>query len=362
MVFIQMHQNVINHDAIGNDIEIISNILNEEYECLVYADFQINKNVKYVNDEQFDDLANNPENVIIYHHSVYWEKGFDKLKSAKCRIVFRYHNITPEEFFKPYNDISYLLCKKGREQTLEMGKEFPDSYWFCDSTFNSFDLTNVEAKRKIVCPPFNKMEEWGKKSPDEGILKELKESNNINILFVGRVVPNKGHLMLLDIIRCYKDYYGYNIKLRVIGKFFDDVEDYNDIVKQRIEEYDLSDNIEFIGEVNDNTLMAYYMGSDVMLVCSDHEGFCVPVIEAQYFGLPIVALSKGAVSETIGLNQILLDENIKIYAAAIKKITENKECSDYLAQKGRENYDNRFSHETVKELFLKSLKKMTKAD
>lgn len=358
MVFIQMHQTVTNHDAIGNDIELIGRILGENHECYVYAQNKLNKNVEYIDEEKFNEYAQDENNVIIYHHSVLWEEGFAKVKRAKAKVVFRYHNITPEKFFEPYNNFDYLQCANGRKQTLEFIKEKPDSYWFCDSTFNSYDLVGVPKEKISICAPFNKLEEWGKVIPNEEILKELIEDKTKNILFVGRVVPNKGHLMLLDILNCYRNHYGDNIKLRIIGKFFEEIEDYNEIVRNRIEEYGLDDNIEFIGEVNDSTLMTYYLGSDVMLVCSEHEGFCVPVVEAQFFGLPIVALSECAVPETIGSNQVLLSRNIYEYAAAIKVICENADYKKYLEQAGRKNYENRFSFEKIKSIFTSELEKM----
>ncbi|MBR5066766.1 MAG: glycosyltransferase family 4 protein [Lachnospiraceae bacterium] len=358
MRFIQMHQTVANHDAIGNDIEIISGILGENHESLVYAENKFNKRVEYVSDELIDEYLQDEKTVVIYHHSVFWQNGFEKINSAKAKVIFRYHNITPEKFFELYCDSDYQQCFKGRKQTLEFIKSKPDSFWFCDSTFNSYDLTGVPKDKIKICAPFNKLEEWGKVVPNEEMLKDLVESTTKNILFVGRVVPNKGHLMLLDILRCYTDYYGKDIKLRIIGKFFDELEDYNDIVKSKIEEYGLKDNIEFIGEVNDSTLMTYYLGSDVMLVCSEHEGFCVPVTEAQFFGLPVIALAECAVPETIGKNQLLLSGDIHEYAAAIKIITENEEYRKYLEEKGLDNYKDRFSFEKIKENFIKGLSEM----
>lgn len=358
MVFVQMHQTVTNHDAIGNDIEIINNILGENHECYVFAQYRINKKVQYIEEDKLNELLQDENTTIIYHHSVYWEEGFNIIKSAKARVIFRYHNITPEKFFESYSDADYKQCARGRKQTLEFIKEKPEAFWFCDSTFNSRDLTGVPLDRISICAPFNKLEEWGKTVPNEEILKELVEGKTKNILFVGRVVPNKGHLMLLDILKCYIDHYGYDIKLRIIGKFFDEIEDYNEIVRNKIEELGLTDNIEFIGEVNDSILVTYYLGSDVMLVCSEHEGFCVPVVEAQFFGLPVVALNECAVPETIGTNQILLGRNIFEYAAAIKVISENEECRKYLENAGRENYKERFCFEKIKNVFTNELGKM----
>lgn len=358
MRFIQMHQTLARHDAIGNDIEIIQKLLAEKHDSLVYAEKNFNKNVECIDEEKLDEFLQDENTIVIYHHSLFWKEGFAKVKDSKAKIIFRYHNITPEKFLEPYNDVSCQQCMRGREQTLEFIKARPDAYWFCDSTFNSFDLLGVPKEKISICAPFNKIEEWGKVAPNEEILKELIEDKCINLLFVGRVVPNKGYLMLLDILRFYTACYGSNVKLRIIGKFFDDLADYNEIVKGRIEEYGLSDNIEFIGEVTDSTLVTYYLGSDIMLVCSEHEGFCVPVVEAQFFGLPVVALAECAVPETIGNNQVLLGRDIREYAAAIKVITQNDDYRKYLEQSGRKNYLERFSYEKIKECFIKELSRM----
>ncbi len=358
MRYIQMHHTVTNHDAIGNDIEIMSKILNEENECYVFAINQVNEKVKYIDEAALEEALKDEDTVLIYHHSVYWEEGYEKIKNAKCKVVFRYHNITPPEFFKDEDEINYEKCVNGLEQTKKLIKEFPDAFWLCASIFNSIDLAGVPKDNIGVCPPFNKIEEWSKKKPDDSILSELNNNGCINILFVGRVVPNKGHLMMLEILRYYKAYYDDNIHLNIIGKFDDNLIKYNALVRQKIEEYDLSDNIEFVGEVTDETLLAYYKGSDLLLVCSEHEGFCVPVAEAQFFSLPIVVLNKSALPETAGEEQLVLDDDIYKYIAAIRLINENKQIKDFLIQKGRDNYNNRFSYEKIKERFLGELEKV----
>ena len=357
MKFIQMHQIVAKHDAIGNDIEMINKVLCENNESYVYCELQINKNVEYIDENKMEELIADEDTVIIYHHSVYWENGYEIIKKAKCKVIFRYHNITPEKFFENYNNLLYCQCKNGREQTRKFIEERPDSHWFSDSKYNALDLAGVPADHIHICAPFNKIEEWSRTVPNEEILRELIESSTKNILFVGRVVPNKGHLMLLEIIRCYMNYYGNDIKLRVIGKFFDDIEDYTELVKNKIEEYQLKNNIEFIGEINDASLMSYYLGSDVMLVCSDHEGFCVPVVEAQFFGLPIISLNESAVPDTMGNNQLVLGRDVYKYAAAINLITNSEKYQKYLIDKGLENYNTRYSFEKIKEVFVDGLEK-----
>ena len=82
---------------------------------------------------------------------------------------------------------------------------------------------------------------------------------------MGRVAPNKGHRMLLDIIRVFCANYQERIKLRIIGKFDNNLKKYNLSIEKIMDDYKISDMIEFIGEVTDSKLMAYYLGSDMLI-------------------------------------------------------------------------------------------------
>ncbi|MBQ8509591.1 MAG: glycosyltransferase [Clostridia bacterium] len=357
MRVIIMHETVTNHDAIGNDIELMYGILRERCDCKVFALNQFNRNVAYIDKDEMERIVDDPKLVVIYHHSVNWEYGFKLLRQIRGKIIIRYHNITPPFFFQAYNDWHYSQCAKGRDLTETMQRALPGAYWLCDSEYNASDLTETSPGRIGICPPFNKIEEWSRTRPDESVLKQLLESRTVNLLFVGRVAPNKGHLMMLDIVRTYCACYDANIKLRIIGKFDESIQKYNDLIASTIEAYGIQDNIEFVGEINDSTLMAYNLGSDVMLCCSEHEGFCVPIIEAQYFGLPIVALDSTAVPETMGPGQLCLDGDARLFAAAIRRVVENEEYKSFLWCAGRENYRTRFSYEKVRGIFLKEYEK-----
>lgn len=357
MDVILMHQTVTNHDAIGNDIEAMYFLLKKVADCYVYADNQFNTSVEYIGRQDLERVIRQKDCVIIYHHSVYWEDGYRILKMVKGKIIFRYHNITPEYFFEKYNAFHFEQCKLGRNQTDIFVKEFPQAVWIADSHYNAQDLVQVDETKLFVCPPFHKIEQWSQEKPDEAILKGLLENDEINLLFVGRVVPNKGHLMLLDILRIFCLNYSEKIRLRIIGKFDEALTGYNELIYQLINEYGLGDKVEFIGEINDAVLLSYYLGSDFLICTSEHEGFCVPIIEAQYLGIPVITLAECAVPETAGNNQVILDKTSSKFAAAIHLIYHNQEYYDYLSQQGRKNYDLRFTYETISQIFTKIIMK-----
>lgn len=351
MKIILMHQTVTKHDAIGNDIEVMFHILNENNDCKVYSQNGFNNKLLYIEKEELYDILNDLQSLIIYHHSVYWEEGEEILRRHKGRIIIRYHNITPPIFFQKYNLFHYEQCDKGRKQTRRLAREFENAIWLVDSNYNAEDIMDVEKKRIDICPPFNKIEKWAKGKPEEGVLKGLLQDDKVNLLFVGRIAPNKGHLFLLDIVHNYCINFDTNIKLRIIGKFDDGLKEYNREITSKITAYGLEDNIEFIGEINDSLLISYYLGSDFFLCVSEHEGFCVPVPEAQFFQLPVIARNISALPETLGEDQIILDDNIMKYSAAINILYKNEKYKNFIRENGLRNYNKRFTYTRILERF-----------
>lgn len=80
--------------------------------------------------------------------------------------------------------------------------------------------------------------------------------------------------------------------------------------------------------------MSYYLGCDIYLNVSDHEGFCVPIVEAQKFMLPVIAKDSSAVGETLGEHQILLGENVEEYVEEIHALMEDREKREQLREWG----------------------------
>lgn len=341
-----IHGTITMHDAIGNDIAAMYELLSSKYECKCFAINAWNRELGYVDEAGARDIIMDPDAIVIFHHSVNWQLIEDMLVDHKCKLVIKYHNITPPEFFEPYKESDYLTCKLGREQTRRLVEKFPKAFWLADSKYNALDLEGGDVS---VCPPFNKVDEWDSQSPDEELLKSLLYEKNIKLLFVGRVAPNKGHLMLLDIVNKYIQKYNSDIKLYIIGK--PDAEKYSTEIMNKIEQFGISNNIEFIGEINDPVLMSYYLGCDIYINVSDHEGFCVPIIEAQKFMLPVIAKDSSAVGETLGTHQILLGENVEEYVEEIHTLMNDKNKREQLREWGYKNYQSRFCYEKIASIF-----------
>ncbi|WP_160044147.1 glycosyltransferase [Paenibacillus sp. USDA918EY] len=357
---ILLHQTVADGDAIGNDISEMFRILKQQgYQVSVYCEHQhSNGEMCFITYNELLDKIKNPHNLIIYHHSIYWEKGEEIIKKSLCNVVVRYHNITPNYFFEEYSKRYYDTTTKGREQTRRLAS-YKRFRWLSDSLYNNNEILElgVDKTQTCVIPPFHKIELVSQIEPDYITLDLLLNSDDINILFVSRVAPNKGHLNICYVANSYKKIFGDNFKVWVVGGFDDELRKYNESIFSLIHQFNLENNITFTKKISPEELKSYFLGCDIFLCLSEHEGFGVPLIESQYFNLPVVAISSSAVDETLGENQLVFDNfNDELIASAINLISNNKQTRDYLISKGKDNYNNRFSPKLLEEKFIDFIK------
>jgi len=359
MKAVLLHQTIAKHDAVGNDITHMYEILGRKHEVSVYCEHLLNRGLRQISREELIDIGRDEKNLLVYHHSNYWEQGEQILNSARAKVIIKYHNITPPFFFEPYFEAYRLLCKKGREQTERVFREYPEFFWMGASCYNLADAGIYGHPNTAIVPPFNNVEQWRATVPNEAVLKFLLESTTLNMLFVGRVAPNKGHKTLIEIVREYGSRYGHNIALHIIGKKDEALLTYNKEVDEVVSEYGLAPHIRWVFEIDDPTLLAYYLGCDLYLTCSDHEGFCIPIIEAQSLRLPVVAKGSTAVPETIGEDQPLFEDRLSEYVDEIRKIEKDRSYKDHLIEKGLENYQRRFTNRRIEDKFVKAVQDHT---
>lgn len=352
------HQTITDGDAIGHDIMGMYDLLtNLNYNVYIYGEYCFGRS-ESVRIKPSNIKRLSVDDLLIYNHSIYWENGEKLLSEFKGRIVFRYHNITPPDYFRDFSDTHYHKCHQGIEQT----KKFIDSYnkcfWWGASEFNTVELQNygLNPKMSLTVPPFNLLEKLDEIDPDFEVIDELIGSFDNNVLFVGRVTPNKGHEHLIRIIKRYKEMYDSKIHLWIIGVLDDSCNLYNEYIYNLIAKFGLKKNVTLTGKVSLEVLKAYYLACDEFICMSEHEGFCVPLIEAQKLMLPVITYGGSALSETAGDNQIVLkDYDYEFAAAAIYTIFSDKEVRDFCKKQGVRNYDSRFSPEAIKNKFISAL-------
>ncbi len=333
-------------DAVGYDIlEEYNTLSSYGYQVYLYAEvfepdlFRDDFNI--IDFKTLNNKLKNKENILIYHHANYWEEGNAILNSAECRIIVKYHNITPGKYYESYYPHGADNCNRGREQTKDITSSYKASVFFADSKYNAKELIElgVNESRVSVQIPFTRVIKLSSINIDEKLYYKLKSNKTINVLFVGRVAPNKGHKHLIETIKSYIDNFDKNIHLNIIGGMDPNLKTYYLELQNLIKSYGLNDFISLKGAISDKELKTYYVASDAFLLISEHEGFCIPIIEAQYHKLPIVALGKTAVKETVGNEQLIFDEvDYLSFATALKIIKDDIKVKDYLIEKGLQNF------------------------
>ncbi|MEQ8220730.1 MAG: glycosyltransferase family 4 protein [Candidatus Eremiobacterota bacterium] len=333
-----MYRCIAEGDAVGNDIiKEYDTLKKHGYSVYLYAEEGISS-LSYITDNEL--LEMKEKDLIIYHHANYWEKGEELIKKFKGKVFMRYHNITPHTFFEPYSKTLTNSTKKGREQTEKLIKEGIFFHYIATGEYNLKELVSygVRTENISLLAPFHRINDFNKGLINSELLDELSH-NRINLLFTGRISPNKGHKHLIKTVKEYVNLYDRKIHLNIIGGSDCETEGYYKELRDIIDAYNLSDIITFRNTVSFEDLNTFYRGSDIFLLMSEHEGFCVPVLEAQYHRLPVIALEKSAVKNTVGNNQITFkNPDYRLFASAIHTVSQNKLFRYYLTDQGYTNY------------------------
>jgi glycosyltransferase involved in cell wall biosynthesis len=347
MKAIIVHQRIVDNDPIGNDIINMYAVLqNSGYEVYVYCDILVVQNMRRADRNLLTSIIADEYNLVVYHHSNYWKVGEEILSEVKARIIFKYHKITPEHYFREYDQLAAVECKLGREMTERIVRDHKNAYWIVASTYNLQDIEDVCDSHKTVIPSFTGIDKWKSIMPDTAILKRLLESKESNILIIGPVVPGNGHKFIVEVLRDYIEHYDRKILFNVIGSA-DKQNNYVRELSTIISRLGLSKYMQFKGEVNEQTMLAYYLGSDIYLSGVENEGFCVPIVKAQFCYLPVVARNTSSIAETLGPKQVLLAEDVCEYSSAIKLICSTTAYRDSIVEIGYKNYKTRFTNSII---------------
>ena len=295
-------------------------------------------------------------NLFIYHHSRGSTEGVELLERLTCRRAIKYHNVTPAEFFKGFNRHDEELCKLGRSQLRDIARAGCDLY-LSASAFSMRELLAAGASKakSFVVPPFHHIDRLAQIPADQATVAKYSDGA-AHILAVGRVVPHKGYLQLLDVFAHY--YYEYNPKSRlvIVGKGGEGFSPYGKQLRRAVERAGLEDAVLFAGGVSDEVLKAWYTIADVFVTASEHEGFCVPLVEAMSMRLPITAFASSAIPETLGNAAIVWSErNPLLMAESIDLFLRDSTVRNALGLRGLRRYEGMFTNRKIEECLFDAL-------
>jgi len=226
------------------------------------------------------------------------------LASLSSRKALIYHNITPPEFFEGLNPEMARISRVGRRELRSLQPSVDLS--LADSEYNRLELEALGFRNTHVFPLFVDFAKYER--PPSRFVRGLFRDDRVNVLFVGRVAPNKRIDNLVRTVFFFKKYISPLVRLIVVGKT-NTFPTYYEAVSRLADEFYLKpEEITFLGHVPDEEMFAVYRASDVFLSLSEHEGFCLPLVESMIFDLPVVALSSTAVPYTLGEAGVLVRE------------------------------------------------------
>jgi glycosyltransferase involved in cell wall biosynthesis len=352
-----IHQTIAEGDAIGNDITGMYDL----FDAMGFAPTLVGE---YIRGDfgsrrvttSLNPTAINSFGLVIYHHSTYWEHGEALLRHYSGAPVLRFHNITPAHYYEGYSTPDAARCRQGLDQTRRLVGLRGDHSWLADSDYNGQHLLALGARpdRIAVVPPFTQVDRL---LPQPSVAA-YAEGAPLYALFVGRLMPNKGHHTLLRILLAYQRHVARDLHLCIVGWQDAELGSYRAELEGVIERFDLSCRL--YDHMSQELLTELFRSCHVYLCMSEHEGFCVPIIEAQAVGLPVVAMDAAAVRGTAGDGQLVGppprdDTDHLFYALLLQELFRNADLRRRLVRSGYRNVLARFTRERVEDAFLAAI-------
>ena len=280
-------------DAISNEAVLIRDHLrNQGFRSEIYCEQYTEKDAAHV--LPYRSYHGRRNSVIIYHHS-YHTNILQKLRQYPSHKLLIFHNVTPSGYVEPYNRRMAESLARARDELRELRDGFQAV--FAVSRFNAQLLSELGFADVQVMPVPISLPAMPE-GPLPGHLCFL-DDGQLNLLFVGRIVPNKRHQDLLKAFFFFKKRKPAS-RLILVGPFHPGARGYAAELHNLVQELRLSDSVLFTGMVPDAELPFYYREADAFLSMSEHEGFFVPLIECMHFRVPVLAFASSVIPETLG--------------------------------------------------------------
>ena len=287
-------------DAVGNHCLAIALELTEQgYNCELFAQrfTSPTQKVRPLSELLSSEINQKSNDILLVSYSIYDRQLRNLLKLPGKKIVY-FHGITPPELLLEHDPTAAYYCARGYSQ-IALLDQF--DHIITNSALNLKEVQTrisrkIEETRFSIVPPisarFHIFSESARKSSNTTIVSK----NPLRILTVGRVVPHK---RIEDIIKLVANLTrdGQPTELNIVGSCCNAI--YVDFLKTEITKQHLHGRVQLQGKISEEELIKNYKESDFLIMASEHEGFCVPVLEAMHLGLPVILRRGTAASEVL---------------------------------------------------------------
>ena len=327
------------HDGVGHHVKSLQNFfLSRGIDSKIF--------VEYMRDDTKDVTLNYTEfnkfndcDAVIYHHSVQSNWPLRLLQGYSGKVITLYQNITPPEYFRKIDDENAALSCEGGIRQLDLLNVISDFGWTV-STYNEWELRDHGFQNVFQSPLIRDYSALLKHA-----LSAKCRSDRFTILFVGRVTPNKCQHDLICLLDELKSKLDRPIQLCLVGglnpNYFNQLKKI--MAKKNLSFMILNGgpvrepcDVIFYNEINDQGMAGCYRMADLFVSASEHEGFCIPIVEAMTFGLPILAHPGGAVRETAGTGGIIIPKTSPEFLDKAAQLLKNRDLNQKWRQEALE--------------------------
>lgn len=298
-------------DGVGNVVASIDEYLKKnQYETMICS-----RRLDYgdVDSEMFEGDV-----IVLYHFAFLFDPV---IKHLRCRKVLVFHNITSPELVEGVDDENRMLLSAGWHDAAKTAGYFDAAIAFSEYSRKCLVNMGWKAENISVLPIMVRFNRFTAEPSKE--IKKQYRGDSVNILFTGRIWPNKKQEDVIAAFAAYKELYQKKAKLFLVGSINEG--NYYPSLLAYAEKLGVVDDVVFPGHVTFAEYLAYYHIADIFLCMSAHEGFCIPLAEAMYFGIPILAHASTAVPDTLGGSGILLyDRDPETVAGAMNQVMTDR--------------------------------------
>jgi Glycosyltransferase len=312
-------------DAIGHEVLGIQRVLRAAgYESEIFvetADYRLEPLTR-----DYRELVDfsHPDNLLLHHFSL-GSKASRTAYALPDRMALIYHNITPPEYFVGVHRTLARQTFRGRRELQAYADRCDLALG--DSEFNRQDLEALGFPRTAVLPvvpDFSHLD----REPNWLVARDFDDEWT-NIVFVGRVIANKKIEDLICWFHAYHTIFNPRSRLLLVGAQ-SGFERYLASLHQLVGRLGAS-HMHFVGHVSDEELVAFYETADLFLCASEHEGFCVPIVEAFYKQVPVLAYAATAVPSTMDGAGVLFEDRDPIHVATLMdEVISNADLQDQI--------------------------------
>jgi glycosyltransferase involved in cell wall biosynthesis len=284
------------------------------------------------------DRQRRDDDLLVVHVSAY-ARELERALDLPNRRLLLYHNITPSRFLWAHDPYVAMVCALGRDRLRRYAGRVDGAV--AASEFSARDLAAAGfdgARGELNLYRADRARLGAPAPAHDG------DPDAPMVLFVGRLSHNKRQDRIIKAFALYRREHAPGARLVLAGSAGRGT--YGEFLAGLADELGVADAVTLTGPISQEELNAHYAAADVFLCLSEHEGFCLPLLEAMHHGVPIVAASRASVPEVAGDAGVMLDDaSLPVVAEALDVVVRDGALRAELRSRGLRRLETQFSPE-----------------